>query len=138
MRWYFQAVCGSEALAARGSFIEFLRHLRLGQSDCYYAEVVFGELVGNAVRHAPGPIHITAHVDGVVVLEVCDTGPHFDLSVGPPHLHSESGRGLYIVSLLTSDLRSVNTGSGNRVTAILQMAEPAGTPTGGEPCSYET
>jgi anti-sigma regulatory factor (Ser/Thr protein kinase) len=126
MRWCFKAVCGSEALAARGTFVQFLRNLGLGQSDCYCAEVVFGELVGNAVRHAPGPVHITAHVDGMLVLEVCDTGPHFELSVRPPHLHSERGRGLYIVSVLTSDLRSVNTGWGNRVTAILHMTEPVG------------
>jgi anti-sigma regulatory factor (Ser/Thr protein kinase) len=91
--------------------------------------MVFGELVGNAVRHAPGPIDITANVDvpSLIVLEICDTGPYFVLSIQPPPLHSESGRGLYIVSLLTADLRSENAGFGNKVTAILHMSEPLDT-----------
>lgn len=126
MQWHFQAVCGSQALAARGRFVEFLQHKGVQQSDCYCAEVVFGELVGNAVRHAPGPINISAHVHtrGVVVLVIRDTGAEFKLSFQPPPLQSECGRGLYIVSLLTADLRSENTGFGNRVTAILHMTEP--------------
>ena len=126
MQWHFQTVCGSDALAARGSFVEFLQHRGVRQSDRYCAEMVFGELVGNAVRHAPGPINITAHVHtrGVVVLEIRDTGPEFKLSLQPPPLQSECGRGLYIASLLTADLRSENTGFGNRVTAVLHMTEP--------------
>lgn len=126
MRWHFQSVCGSGALAARGSFLEFLQHLGVRQSDRDCAEMVFGELVGNAVRHAPGPIDITAHVDvrGVLALEIRDTGPEFKFSVQPPPLQSESGRGLYIASLFAADLRSENTGFGNRVTAILHISEP--------------
>jgi anti-sigma regulatory factor (Ser/Thr protein kinase) len=128
MQWYFQAACGSEALAARRSFVQFLQDLGVRQSDRYCAEMVFGELVGNAVRHAPGPIDIAAHMNthDVVVLEIRDTGPDFALSPRPPPLHSECGRGLYIVSLLTTDLRSENTGFGNKVTAILHMTEPVG------------
>lgn len=126
MQWHFQAVCGSDACAARGSFVEFLQHLGVRQSDCYCAETVFGELAGNAARHAPGPIIVTAraYTRGVLVLEIRDTGPEFTLSVQPPPLQSESGRGLYIASLLAADLRAEYTGFGNRVTAILHMTEP--------------
>lgn len=126
MQWHFQAVCGSDALAARGCFVDFLQHQGVQQSDCYCAELVFGELVGNAVRHAPGPINVSArvHTRGVVVIVIRDTGPKFDLSLRPPPLRSECGRGLYIVSLLTADLRSENAGFGNKVTAILHMTEP--------------
>lgn len=126
MQWQIQTVRGRDALAARGSFVEFLQHLGVRQSDRDCAEMVFGELVGNAVRHAPGPININAHVGarGVLVLEIRDTGREFTLSVQPPPLQSESGRGLYIASLLAAELRSENTGSGNRVTAILHMTEP--------------
>jgi anti-sigma regulatory factor (Ser/Thr protein kinase) len=126
MQWRLQAVCGSEALAARGSFVEFLQDLGMRRSECHCAEMVFGELVGNAVRHAPGPIDISAHREthGPVVLEICDTGPYFKLSCRPPQPESESGRGLYIVSLLATDVWSENTGCGNRVTAILHMTDP--------------
>jgi anti-sigma regulatory factor (Ser/Thr protein kinase) len=126
MRWHFHAIQGTEALAARRRFVDFLQRLRVQQSDRDCGEIVFGELVGNAVRHAPGPVDITAYVDRAdrIVLEICDTGPNFELSPGPPPLHSEGGRGLYIVTLLTSDLRSVHTGFGNRVTAVLPMTGP--------------
>lgn len=126
MQWRFQAVYGGEALAARGSFLQFLQDLGMRPSERHCAEMVFGELVGNVVRHAPGPIAISAHSDthGPVVLEICDTGPDFKLPCGPPLLESESGRGLYLVSLLAADVWSENTGRGNRVTAILHMTEP--------------
>lgn len=126
MQWHFEAICGSEALAARGSFAQFLQRLGVGQWDCYCAQMVFGELVGNAARHAPGPIDVMVHVDTprIVILEIRDTGRAFNLSVRPPPWQSESGRGLYIVSLLTTHLRAENAGFGNKVSALLHLTEP--------------
>jgi len=104
--------------------MSFLRKACKGQSDFGGAEIIFGELVSNVVRHAPGPIQITARSDrrGRMTLNVFDTGPAFKLAPAlPALLLSESGRGLYVVSQLCSQLSSIRTEVGNKVSAILPV-----------------
>jgi anti-sigma regulatory factor (Ser/Thr protein kinase) len=92
--------------------------------DVAMAELVFGELVGNAVRYAPGPVDIIADWSGAdPVLHVLDRGPGFrHISILPPDLLSESGRGLFIISALTQDFR-VTKGAhgGSHARAVLRM-----------------
>jgi PAS domain S-box-containing protein len=103
--WSFDA---SDAMAAHGARAPFMRALREnGADDADYgaAELIFGELVGNVVRHAPGKIEIdlvwTAEAP---VLHVLDRGSSFDLAaVLPRDIMQESGRGLFLVELLGED-----------------------------------
>jgi anti-sigma regulatory factor (Ser/Thr protein kinase) len=104
--------------------MDSLRAACSDQSDFGGAEIIFGELVANVVRHAPGPIEITAHSDGLglVTLAVSDTGPAFTVAPAlPASLLSESGRGLYVVSKLCAHLSSMRTEIGNKVSVVLPV-----------------
>jgi len=110
--------------AARRSFAQAFRSRGATPSDVAMAEVVFGELVGNAVRYAPGPVDVIADWSGAdPVLHVLDSGPGFrHISILPPDLLSESGRGLFIVSALTHDFRvAKGANGGSHARAVLRM-----------------
>lgn len=80
----------------RASLVE--REFRPDQIEA--AQLVLGELAGNVVRHAPGPVEIVLDFTGpAAVLHVLDEGPGFERApMLPSDVLSESGRGLYIVS----------------------------------------
>ncbi|HKU81139.1 MAG TPA: ATP-binding protein [Candidatus Tumulicola sp.] len=102
--WQFRSDEPSEALVERPHFIEALRR-RFGDGvDVVAAEIVFTELVGNVMRHAPGPIEIHLVDDEPASLEVIDSGPGFDFKPNLPPPSAECGRGLYIVSQLSRDV----------------------------------
>ena len=107
MKWLFEAQDATGAYEARGDLIAYLETRATADSDIDAAALVFGELVGNVVRHAPGPIAIELHWhEGTAVLRVRDQGPGFEWS-GCSHLPepmAESGRGLFIVETIASSL----------------------------------
>ena len=104
-RWAFDSGDISAARGARHSFVATLRDGGLRGDRLDTAELVFGELLGNVVRYAPGPIEIFFDwSDPTPVLHVLDRGPGFALAPKlPSDLLSERGRGLYIVWSLTDD-----------------------------------
>lgn len=104
-RWAFDTNDASAAHGARHSFVAALRDGGLRADRLDTAELVFGELLGNVVRYAPGPIEIMFDwSDPIPVLHVLDRGPGFTLAPKlPSDLLSERGRGLYIVWSLTDD-----------------------------------
>ena len=57
------------------------------------------------------------------MLHVLDSGPGFrHISILPPDIFSESGRGLFIVSALTHDFRvSKGANGGSHARAVLRM-----------------
>lgn len=122
--WAFDAENAQAAHQARSQLVAYLRQRAGEAADICAAELVFGELVGNVVRHAPGPIEV--HVDWSgprATLHVIDRGRGFlrDPSL-PADMLSESGRGLYIVSRLTGELRIERiAGYGNHVAAVLRL-----------------
>lgn len=124
-RWTLRA---ENARAAETARTEFVAHLREAGADPAFAssaELIFGELVGNVVRHAPGPIEIQYENErGAPVLHVIDYGPPFKLNRRQPEDPlSESGRGLYIVSLLSPQVEVERVGdTANCVRAILPAA----------------
>jgi anti-sigma regulatory factor (Ser/Thr protein kinase) len=110
--------------ASRRAFADaFLQH-GATLDDVATAELVYGELVGNAVRYAPGPVDVIADWSGPdPVLHVLDAGPGFrHIAILPPDLMSESGRGLFIVSALTHDFRvAKGANGGSHACAVLRM-----------------
>ncbi|HEY8297424.1 MAG TPA: ATP-binding protein [Candidatus Baltobacteraceae bacterium] len=123
MEWQFQAADARLALYARHGFLDALQQACTSESDCKSAEIAFGELVANVVRHAPGPIEITVESDahGLVTLDVCDSGAGFVLMHSLPPRNSESGRGLFIVAQLCTNLSSTRLVSGNKVSVVLPV-----------------
>ena len=124
MEWHFRSADAADALSERRAFAEFLRTRCTPESDWQAAEIVFGELVANVVRHAPGPIEIMlrSNTRGAVKLEVCDTAIHFTIArpVEPP-LYSEGGRGLHIIWQLCSNLSRTKTPNGGKVSVVLPV-----------------
>jgi PAS domain S-box-containing protein len=106
LRWAFDTAKAGIAHAARHSFVDVLRDGGVRGKHLDAAEHVFGELLGNVVRYAPGPIEIVfdwSH-ETAPVLHVLDRGPGFAFAPAlPSDMLSERGRGLYIVWSLAED-----------------------------------
>jgi PAS domain S-box-containing protein len=122
--WAFESADALAAQSVRSSFVAALAREASDDADLGAAELIFGELIGNVVRYAPGPIDIDLEWIGAVpVLHVLDRGPGFDLrSTLPADVMSERGRGLYIVSVLGTDLRADRLpGRGNHVRVVLPV-----------------
>jgi PAS domain S-box-containing protein len=105
-RWAFDTNDASAAGSARYAFVDALRDGGVCAEEVGAAELVFGELLGNVVRYAPGPIEIMFDWSDATspVLHVLDRGPGFTLVPRlPTDLLSEQGRGLYIVWSLAED-----------------------------------
>lgn len=104
-QWVFRADDARSAEDARAGFIAFLKTRGVPDANYAAAELVFGELIGNVVRHAPGPITIELDWEkDDPVLHVIDRGQAFDARAAlPEDVMSESGRGLFLVSVLTDD-----------------------------------
>jgi anti-sigma regulatory factor (Ser/Thr protein kinase) len=96
------------AVNARSRFVEFLQNAGCDATFIDKAELIFGELLGNVVRHAPGPVEITVDSDDeTMILHVIDSGP----PISEPHhrlpddVLSERGRGLFIVEQLATTVQ---------------------------------
>ena len=122
MEWHFRSADAVDALPERKAFVKFLRAECAPESDFQAAEIVYGELVANVVKHAPGPVEIMlrSNARGTVTLEVCDSASDFKIArpVEPP-LDSENGRGLYIIWQLCGNLSRKQTAQGGKVSVVL-------------------
>ncbi|HEV2644462.1 MAG TPA: SpoIIE family protein phosphatase, partial [Candidatus Elarobacter sp.] len=92
------------------------------------SELAFGELIANAVRHAPGPVRVLASTDGseIATLVVEDAGPgftHDDQGLDP---YAETGRGLGLVRAVSDGVQIESTAlGGTRVTVTFRLGIPA-------------
>ena len=134
--WSFDAEDARAAQHARGEFLEQLRSEAEPDSDFTAAEIVFGELVGNVVRHAPGSIDVALEwcADGDAVLHVIDRGDGFDFEV-PQEVDvlSESGRGLWLCNQFAKAVSVEHlTGYGTHVRIELAVRRKAAALNGGK------
>ncbi len=116
------------ASRAHGILRELLGAMaRLGATDADRdaAALVFMELVGNAVRHAPGEVEVVFEArDEGPVLHVLDAGPGFEhqgkRALADPL--SESGRGLFLIAhhCLEFQVRR-RPGGGSEARVVLQL-----------------
>ncbi len=127
MDWYLGSETHEAFRHLRHDFRSYLeRHGREG-GDVDEAELVFAEVVGNAVRHAGGPVWISLSWRGPNPdLTVRDLGPGFDTGqLDPPPPTAESGRGLLIVSHLATRLEAhARAQAGTSVTVTLPVTRP--------------
>jgi anti-sigma regulatory factor (Ser/Thr protein kinase) len=123
--WRFDAADAGAAHAARASFSAQLRAAGAGVEEVLAAEIVFGELTGNVVRHAPGVVEAFVDWNGrAPVLHVRDRGRGFVFVPRLPRdVLAESGRGLYIIAELTEDF-NVTRGDdgGSHARAVIAVA----------------
>ncbi len=104
-RWRFDVRSREAADAVRFAFVETLRRARYPLARLLNAEIVLGELLGNAFRYAPGTVDLTlAWENSRPVLHLLDRGPGFRfVTASPPDLYSERGRGLFLIAALAEE-----------------------------------
>lgn len=131
VRWQFEASDARAAFSMRNDYFIKLRELCVLDEDQFATcGVIFAELVGNAVRHAPGSLSVSLEKrDDEVLLHVIDKGRGFDYAPQLPNdLWAESGRGLFLVSMLARHVeveRLPGLGSHVAVTLPVDVALPA-------------
>ena len=103
-RWRFDPMWADVAARVRAELCAELANLTPRVVEI---ETVFAELMGNALRYAPGTVEVLLERrDRDVVLHVLDKGPGFELRPRlPADLYSEFGRGLFLISVLSADFR---------------------------------
>jgi anti-sigma regulatory factor (Ser/Thr protein kinase) len=120
--WYFEVTDSTSALRRRPEFVRYLRSYGADGEDYAAAELIFGEIVGNAVVHAPGPLEVLVDwPDGRATLHVSDEGPPIRVIRDLPEPMSESGRGLAVANRLARGLTSTLNSIGKTVTATLPV-----------------
>ncbi len=126
--WSFDA---RDAIAAHRARHEFAAEIvaRAGSdADAMASELVFGELVGNVVRHADGTVKVILDwTASAPVLHVIDDGPGFQHNPKlPADLLAESGRGLFLVTALTFDFQvTKRVGRGSHARTVLAVRPKA-------------
>lgn len=93
------------------------------EEAAFTTELVLSELVGNAIRHATGPIRVRLLRDRALICEVYDT------SSTSPHLRyaaatDEGGRGLFLVAQLAERWGTRNLPVGKVIWAELAVPGP--------------
>jgi anti-sigma regulatory factor (Ser/Thr protein kinase) len=120
--WTFEADAAVLAHSQRSNFMRHLRKYSTAESDFLAAEVIYGELVANVIRHANGRIRIALEWISIhPVLKVRDYGNGFRHSFELPHDMSETGRGLHMVRSLAYDLEIECVPEGCEVRAVLPV-----------------
>ena len=122
MLWSFQCEDARRAENVRAHFLTFLQTFAASSSDFAAAELIFGELIANVVRYAPGRVAIRVEwQEASPVLSVQDQGkgftPNFALPQDPL---SECGRGLFLVSTLGRGVEVVS-GKGYGTTVSVRL-----------------
>lgn len=122
--WDFQSADIHAIALARNHFIRFLTPLVLPESDTLFAEVVLGELLSNAVEHAPGPVHVELGWEGMTpTVTVRDRGPGgLKDPALPENPYEQHGRGLFLVWALSERVATQRLADGGTsVTAWLPL-----------------
>jgi anti-sigma regulatory factor (Ser/Thr protein kinase) len=125
MRWRFEAADARTAYSLRDDYMANLQRICDAHSDdLSICGVIFAELIGNAVRHAPGPLSVSLEFRGDdVILHVIDRGPGFTFKPSlPTDIWAESGRGLYLVSKLARNVEVERLpGVGGHISVLLPV-----------------
>jgi anti-sigma regulatory factor (Ser/Thr protein kinase) len=121
--WQFATSSHARADRARHEFLALLRKHCGDDADYFSAELIFGELLANAVQHAPGTVDLSVRWnDGHACLTVRTYGRPCFPSRHKASLFDEHGRGLQIVSALSRDFRIENTNDGCFCESVLPVS----------------
>ena len=121
-RWAIDVADGEDVRTVRHALADRLREHGATEADVCTAELLFSELVGNVLRHSGGTAEVALDATGdYPVMHVLDRGSGFTFHARLPNdVMSESGRGLYIASMLARDLSVVpRPEGGSHARAVL-------------------
>lgn len=127
MIWTFSSADARKAYRARETFVAALKIRAPKGTDYGACEAIFGELIGNVVRHAPGPIEVRLDwTQERALLSVRDSGDLFDFDPHLPHdPMAENGRGLFIISRLVDAFHVERFGGNGKVVKVALPLQPA-------------
>ncbi|MBV8298301.1 MAG: ATP-binding protein [Candidatus Eremiobacteraeota bacterium] len=116
----------ARVLRERGAFRNCLAALAEPSDGIDAAELIYGELVANTVRHAPGDVRVRLELcdSEPPVLVVRDHGPGLRCYPWTPRRepYAESGRGLGIVEMLAREIEVDSArGGGTVIRATLPV-----------------
>ena len=110
-----------ECSAARRAFVEYLRSQADEGADIDAAELIFSELLSNALRYGSVRLSIAWLPDGAL-LRVRDRGEPFSVPARrAPDLAAPGGRGLFLVQRLAKNLSYERASDGNVAKAVLPV-----------------
>lgn len=120
MIWEFRSTEEIDATGLRRDLMRQIERISTAESDLPAAELICGELIGNVIRHAPGPVTLTLACGAEFpTLTVCDHGPAFAVVADlPEDPLAERGRGLFIVRCLARSLQMDSAGSDEMVVRV--------------------
>ncbi len=109
--------------AVRRQVARFLEQDASEDSDFAATELIIGELLGNVIRHAPGPVRVRAEWEGAEAKFVVeDSGRGFSLPQPPAGRTEQRGRGLALVQAFARSLLvSYEPGRGTTVEVVLPL-----------------
>jgi serine phosphatase RsbU (regulator of sigma subunit)/anti-sigma regulatory factor (Ser/Thr protein kinase)/CHASE3 domain sensor protein len=123
LHWKFDTADLTTAQRTRALFAAVLADAGMLDDDVFSAELIFGELLSNAVRYAPGTIEVVLDWSGgsTAIVHFLDRGPGFVVIPRlPTDLLSERGRGLFLVWSLSDDFNvTKRTDGGSHVRVVL-------------------
>ncbi len=119
--WFAVVRRAEEAPAARREFARYLRANADASADVDAAELIFSELLSNALRFGEARMSL-AWLTNSALLRVHDGGQPFNVPpLEPPDLGARSGRGLFLVRKLAKQLTYERDGDGNVAKAVLPV-----------------
>ncbi len=139
MDWYLDGEDIGGVAVLRHEIMDYLSRHATSDSSLDEAELVVAETIGNAVRHAGGPVWVSlAWREERPTMTVRDLGPGFDPALlqvarrapeGVAGLRgdlAESGRGLFLISHLVPHLEArVREAGGTVISVVLPVSRPA-------------
>ncbi|HET7815235.1 MAG TPA: SpoIIE family protein phosphatase [Candidatus Baltobacteraceae bacterium] len=124
-RWQFQADDARAAYVMRSEFLATIEsRCEVDEAQLATCALIFSEVVGNAVRYAPGKLSVSLELRPPgMVLHVIDAGPGFDYYPSlPEDIWSEGGRGMFLVTALGRETAVERlTGRGTHVSVTLPV-----------------
>jgi anti-sigma regulatory factor (Ser/Thr protein kinase) len=104
-RWKFSSNDALAGREARHAFRRALGERGLPLDDLLGAELIFGELLSNAARHAGGEVQFALDWrEGEPILHMIDRGPGYRLDKNVPDVLAERGRGLWLIECMGGKL----------------------------------
>ena len=88
------------------TFAEFLRLSGADDEDIFASKLVSCELITNVIRHGGDEAEFTGALfgDRIMITVTAESFKNLDISRPAPDVFAESGRGLYIVKSICSDI----------------------------------
>jgi anti-sigma regulatory factor (Ser/Thr protein kinase) len=123
LSWSFDAGDALAGRRVRHALVDLLRAFGYDLEARFAAELAFGELIGNVVRHCGGPVEVwldTSRHEGV--LHVLDRGRGFKHAPRLPDEDlAEGGRGLHLIDAMVGDFSVADRpGGGSHVRVVLR------------------